>query len=159
MPVFAPHTPRSALAVLSGTMILSLGAWGVSDGISFAAAAAVPAVVQTPAAAEVVEISTSTVRDIIALLPQTDRFDLLLYNSGVGKDLAGPGYYIVLAPQNNYFDYLAPGTISHLTRQEAKELARNHVRESLPEGVTVLKEYRGANGVVYVIDTVLMPPQ
>lgn len=74
-----------------------------------------------------IDMSTSTVAQIIATRQDTTRFNLMLYNSGASAALAGSGPYTVFVPADNYFDYLPRGYIAGLSQAAAYSLAVHHV--------------------------------
>jgi uncharacterized surface protein with fasciclin (FAS1) repeats len=135
----------------------------------------------------IVDMSTTTVADIIQNLSKAERFDLMLYNSGADESLKKDGI-TAFVPASPEFDYLPKGYIAGLTRVQMKNLALSHlVARSLPVeetlngnvvtmgntavdfnvdatvgtvtigGAKVLKVYKAKNGYVYLINKVLMP--
>lgn len=76
---------------------------------------------------EVIDMSTSTVSEIIESLPKAERFELMLYNSGAGEALKQHGTYTVFVPASADFDYLPQGYIAGLSRTDAQKLALGHV--------------------------------
>ena len=76
---------------------------------------------------EVVDMSTSTVFQIIESLPKAERFELMLYNSGAEKVLLRKGTYTVFVPSSANFDYLPKRYIAGLSRADAYELALAHI--------------------------------
>ena len=76
---------------------------------------------------EVVDMSTSTVFQVIGSLRETERFELMLYNSGTDEALKRLGTYTVFVPSSADFDYLPKRYIAGLSRAEAKHLALGHI--------------------------------
>jgi uncharacterized surface protein with fasciclin (FAS1) repeats len=76
---------------------------------------------------EVVDMSTSTVFQVIGSLRETERFELMLYNSGADEALKRLGTYTVFVPSSADFDYLPKRYIAGLSRAEAKHLALGHI--------------------------------
>lgn len=82
---------------------------------------------------EVVDMSTSTVFQIVEALPKAERFEMMLYNSGADEALKRLGTYTVFVPSSADFDYLPKRYIASLSRHEAEKLALGHiVSRSLP---------------------------
>jgi len=82
---------------------------------------------------EVVDMSTSTVAQIIETLPKAERFELMLYNSGLDEVLREAGTITVFVPASSQFDYLPKRYIAGLSRNELRELALGHmVERALP---------------------------
>jgi uncharacterized surface protein with fasciclin (FAS1) repeats len=82
---------------------------------------------------DIVDMSTSTVSQIIETLPQALRFELMLYNSGAGDTLKHRGIYTVFVPASADFDYLPKRYIATLTRTDTAKLAQAHmVAQALP---------------------------
>ncbi len=76
---------------------------------------------------EVVDMSTSTVFQVIESLPKAERFEMMLYNSGAEQALKERGTYTVFVPSSADFDYLPRGYIAGLSRREAAALALGHI--------------------------------
>lgn len=125
---------------------------------------------------------------LVESLPMTERFGLLLSNTGVLGELNGPGPYTVFAPANNYFDYLPHDVYVGATRKAQRVLAEHHVVSGLVVPIDtagkntyltlgndrievdtpgdgsasvgqgyVVRTYHARNGVVYLINRVLLP--
>ena len=153
-----------------------------------AAAPRVPLYPSAPLPVAVIDASTSTVAELVESLPITQRFGLLLSNTGVIKELDGPGPYTLLAPADNAIDYLPYDVYVGATRREQYSLAQRHVISGLVVPLNapsysnyltlggdqveikvpgdgsafvgkgfVIHAYRAQNGVVYVINSVLVP--
>lgn len=75
----------------------------------------------------VVDMSTSTVFQIIESLPKAARFELMLYNSGAEQALKRAGTYTVFVPSSAKFDYLPKRYLASLSRTEASQLALSHM--------------------------------
>lgn len=76
---------------------------------------------------EVIDMSTSTVFQIIESLPKAERYEMMLYNSGAEEALKERGTYTVFVPSSSNFDYLPTRYIASLSRQEAAKLALGHI--------------------------------
>lgn len=76
---------------------------------------------------KVVDMSTSTVSQVIESLPKAERFELMLYNSGAGDTLKRRGTYTVFVPSSAKFDYLPKRYIAMLSRTDAHTLALGHI--------------------------------
>lgn len=178
------------------SVLLSAGVLGIGGSLTpdFLHASATPLQSSSLIAAraeprlEVIDMSTSTVWQVIEALPKAQRFELMLYNSGAGDALKRRGTYTVFVPASAYFDYLPKRYIAGLTRTQTKSLALSHVvdralpvEESLNGTVhtlggtlvhfevdvsaqeitigdaRVIKAYQAQNGMVYLIDKVLVP--
>jgi uncharacterized surface protein with fasciclin (FAS1) repeats len=131
--------------------------WGVGLPPSQIEATTVLAANNAP---QVIDMSTSTVQEILAHERDTDRFYLLLNDTGTFSQLNGPGPYAVYAPDNSAIDYLPHTQYISLTADQKKALAEAHIGNvPLPAGVKILKEYQAQNGVVYLINGVLPAEQ
>ncbi len=154
---FLAHAPRGAAAVLSSVMVASVALWGVGVPVSQVQATNVSAPGTAP---QVIDMSTSTVADIVAREPDTDRFYLLLLNAGALSQISGAGPYQVYAPENKAIDYLPHDQYLSLSAEQKKALAQAHIGNvPLPAGVQIVKEYEAQNGVVYIINEVLPAAQ
>jgi len=136
----------------------------------------------------VADMSTSTVLEVIQNMRKGERYELMLYNSGVDEILKSSSNVTVFVPASAEFDYLPKHYIASLTRTELKTLALGHIVErALPlqeslggtvytaanttlnftvdasageatiGGAKILKAYKAQNGMVYLIDKVLVP--
>lgn len=82
---------------------------------------------------EVVDMSTSTVSQVIEAMPKAERFELMLYNSGASDALKKRGTYTVFVPASADFDYLPKRYIASLSRADTYRLSLSHiVPQSLP---------------------------
>jgi uncharacterized surface protein with fasciclin (FAS1) repeats len=77
----------------------------------------------------VVDMSTSTVADIIHTMSKAERFDLMVYNSDLTDALNHAGTITAFVPASADFDYLPRGYISGLSRQETRSLVLGHIVE------------------------------
>jgi uncharacterized surface protein with fasciclin (FAS1) repeats len=84
---------------------------------------------QAPAGVEVIDMSTSTVAEIIEAMPKAARFELMLYNSGLTELLHQAGVITVFVPASAQFDYLPKRYIAGLSRRQMSELALGHIVE------------------------------
>jgi uncharacterized surface protein with fasciclin (FAS1) repeats len=82
---------------------------------------------------KVIDMSTSTVSQIVESLPKAERFELMLYNSGAEQALLRRGTYTVFVPSSADFDYLPKRYIAALSREDAAKLALSHIAaQALP---------------------------
>jgi uncharacterized surface protein with fasciclin (FAS1) repeats len=171
------------------SVLLSAGLLGMGGGLTPALShASISPHAQVSQSLEVVDMSTSTVYEVIEQLPKAERFSLMLYNSGADQVLETRGTYTVFVPASAEFDYLPRGYIAGLSRDDMYKLARAHmvgqalpIEESLNGDVPtlgdtaikfnvnaadqtisvndakVLKAYKASNGMVYLINKVLVP--
>lgn len=129
-----------------------------------------------------------TVGDIIASLSGASRFEAMLRASGVSQALTKQGSYTVFVPVNRAFTGVSSVALAGLSRTEEKRLVEYHVVEGRALDVTaqtsgaigalsgdqlnfmnqgvpivnnsrIVAEYEGSNGIVYLVDNVLLPPQ
>ena len=110
---------------------------------------------------EIVDMSTSTVYQIIESLPRAERFEMMLYNSGADEVLRQRGTYTVFVPSSADFDYLPARYLASLSRNELHTLALGHitsralpVAESLNGDVITLGNTRVSFEVDAASDTV-----
>ncbi len=110
---------------------------------------------------EIVDMSTSTVYQIIESLPRAERFEMMLYNSGADEVLKRRGTYTVFVPSSADFDYLPARYLASLSRSESHALALAHitpralpVAESLNGDVITLGDTRVSFTVDATDDTV-----
>jgi len=110
---------------------------------------------------EIVDMSTSTVYQIIESLPRAERFEMMLYNSGADEVLLQRGTYTVFVPSSSDFDYLPARYLASLSRHELHALALGHitsralpVAESLNGDVVTLGGSRVSFEVDAASDTV-----
>lgn len=89
---------------------------------------------------EVVDMSTSTVFQIIESLPKAERFEMMLYNSGADEALKRRGTYTAFVPSSADFDYLPKRYIASLSRQEARSLALGHM---VPQALSMDESLNG----------------
>jgi len=135
-----------------------------------------------------VQTSTGTVAAVVANVSNGETFASYLASTGVGATLTGKGPYTVFVSTDGAFSRLAPGTISSMTAAQKKRMVQYHVvagklldvdainngqiqalsRDTLNFNVDgnkvyvnsgyVLQAYKASNGMVYVINAVLLPP-
>jgi uncharacterized surface protein with fasciclin (FAS1) repeats len=133
--------------------------------------------------------SSGTVASAVANAEYGTRFNQLLAQSGVLSAISGKGPYTVFVPSDGAFGRLAQGTINNMSAAELKRTMQYHIvagksldvdalnnsqiqalsRDTLnfrvDKGVVyvnsgqVLKSYKTKNGMVYVINAVLLPPK
>ncbi len=123
----------------------------------------IPAERILPQKLQVIDMSTSTVSQIISELPKAERFEMMLYNSGAGDVLKERGTYTVFVPESSRFDYLPKRYIAGLDRRELRNLALGHmvsrdipISESLNGGIITLGDTIVSFEVNAEADTVLV---
>lgn len=150
-------------AAAGASVLLSAGVFGMGGSIvpnllvaSTTPRSVIPQERIQPRTLEVVDMSTSTVFEIVSQLPRAERFEMMLYNSGADDVLKERGTYTVFVPESSRFDYLPRNYIASLTRSDARELALSHMvardismTESLNGGIITL----GQTLVSYEVDT------
>jgi uncharacterized surface protein with fasciclin (FAS1) repeats len=137
----------------------------------------------------VTDNSNSNVASIVASLSGASRFQSLFASTGVSSLIKANGQYTIFVPTDGAFSSLLSGTISKMTAAQLKRLVEYHVvsGRAIQGGTEVsgaiqalsgdalnfsntnnipmvnssilVSEYKGSNGVVYVINNVLIPPQ
>jgi uncharacterized surface protein with fasciclin (FAS1) repeats len=125
-------------AAAGASVLLSAGMLGMGGSLapSFLHAAESPrgvlpaSHIQMQAAGlQVIDMSTSTVAEVIQALPKAERFELMLYNSGLDEVLRQAGTITVFVPASAQFDYLPKRYIANLSRAQLRELALGHIVE------------------------------
>lgn len=183
------HMPKCRPELLFAGAGLALGAavWLFVGTVRAGGVSAVePLYPSVAPAITIVDVPHLTVLEVVRKLPVASRFDTLLANTGVRRQLAGEGPYTVFAPANNYFDYLPKGAYVSLTRAQEQELAQHSVvsnaavdadapdgeyitlaQDTLPVEIQsgkvlvgdgfAVRGYRASNGIVYLVNKVLAP--
>lgn len=135
-----------------------------------------------------VKTSTGTVAQVVAQVTNGGTFASYLSSTGVGATLTGKGPYTIFVSTDGAFSRLAPGTITKMTAAQKKRMVQYHVvagksldidavnngqiqalsRDTINFNVDggkvyvnsgyVLQGYKATNGMVYVINAVLLPP-
>ncbi len=135
-----------------------------------------------------VKTSTGTVAQVVAQVTNGGTFAAYLASTGVGATLTGKGPYTIFVSTDGAFSRLTPGTITNMTAAQKKRMVQYHVvagksididavnngqiqalsRDALNFNVDggkvyvnsgyVLDAYKASNGMVYVINAVLLPP-
>jgi uncharacterized surface protein with fasciclin (FAS1) repeats len=130
-----------------------------------------------------------TVKEIVASLPNATEYQSLFSSTGVGASLSAGGKYTIFVPTDSAFTNVTKGTISKMTAAQLKRLVQYSIiatkevqvgTQTLGEvqalsgdplnfsdtnnipmvnSAIVVSEYQGSNGIVYVINDVLIPPQ
>jgi uncharacterized surface protein with fasciclin (FAS1) repeats len=133
--------------------------------------------------------ASDSVKAIVASLSGVSEYQSLLSSTGVGASLSASGKYTVFVPLDSAFSNVTKGTISKMTAAQLKRLVQYSIvsgREvqvgtqtlgviqalsgdplnfsdtnNIPtvNSAIVVAEYKGSNGIVYVINNVLIPPQ
>jgi uncharacterized surface protein with fasciclin (FAS1) repeats len=133
--------------------------------------------------------SGDTVKDIVASLPSASEYDSLFNSTGVASLIGSGGQFSIFVPTNAAFSSLPSGTISGMTSAQLKRMVEYSIvsgraiqpgtdmtgtvqaysgdslnfsdLNNIPmvNSSIVVAEYKGSNGVVYLINEVLLPPQ
>lgn len=137
----------------------------------------------------VTDRSGDTVKDIVASLPSASEYQSLLTSTGVSSMIGSGGQFTIFVPTNTAFASLPSGTISKMTAAQLKRLVEYSIvngraiqpgtemtgavqaysgdslnfsdLNNIPmvDSSIITAEYKGSNGVVYLINAVLLPPQ
>ena len=133
--------------------------------------------------------SSDSVKAIVASLSGATEFQSLFSSTGVSVMLDAGGQYTIFVPTDGAFSQLPKGTLSGMTSAQLKRLVEYHVvsgksidvnaeqagaiqalsgdplnfsnTNNIPSvnSSILVAEYKGSNGMVYVINSVLLPPQ
>ena len=133
--------------------------------------------------------SGQTVKAIVASLSDASDFQSYFASTGVSAMVGSASQYTIFVPTNGAFNDLPAGTISKMTAAQLKRLVEYHVvsgksiqaneekagaiqalsgdplnfsnSNNIPmvNSSLLVAEYKGSNGVVYLINSVLLPPQ
>lgn len=134
-------------------------------------------------------MSGDTVKQIVESLPNASEYQSLFSSTGVAASLSAGGKYTIFVPTDSAFTNVTKGTISKMTATQLKRLVQYSIiatkevqvgTQTLGEvqalsgdplnfsdtnnipmvnSAIVVSEYQGSNGIVYVINDVLIPPQ
>lgn len=134
-------------------------------------------------------MSGDTVKEIVASLGNASEYQSLFSSTGVATSLSAGGKYTLFVPTDSAFTNVTKGTISKMTAAQLKRLVQYSIiankevqvgTQTLGEvqalsgdplnfsdtnnipmvnSAIVVSEYQGSNGIVYVINDVLIPPQ
>ena len=137
----------------------------------------------------VVDKSSTDVASIAESISGSATFGSWLVSTGVGAQITGKGPYTIFVPTDGSISQLPAGTFSNLTAAQKMRFVQYHVVSGRAVNVTaekagvitalskdplnfsmtnnipmvnsaiVVAEYKGSNGIVYVIDNALIPPQ
>ncbi|HTR18800.1 MAG TPA: fasciclin domain-containing protein [Candidatus Paceibacterota bacterium] len=143
----------------------------------------------TSAAPSVTNEGSESVDSIVASLSGASEFQSLFVSTGVSAMTSSGGKYTVFVPLDSAYSNVTKGTISKMTAAQLKRLVEYHVvsgkeiqvgtqtlgvvqalsgdplnfsdTNNIPmvNSAIVVSEYKGSNGIVYVINDVLIPPQ
>lgn len=133
--------------------------------------------------------NSDTVKSIVASLPSASEYESLFTSTGVATTMGAGGQFTIFVPTNAAFASLPSGTISKMTAAQLKRLVQYSIvngRAIDPSGQVsgaiqaysgdplnfsdnnnipmvnssiITAEYKGSNGVVYLINEVLLPPE
>jgi len=137
----------------------------------------------------VTDRSSDTVNSIVASLSDGSEFASLYTSTGVAGLIGSGGQFTVFVPTNAAFAALPSGTISNMTAAQLKRLVEYSIvngraiqpgtemsgavqaysgdplnfsdLNNIPSvnSSIIVSEYKGSNGVVYLVNAVLLPPQ
>jgi uncharacterized surface protein with fasciclin (FAS1) repeats len=137
----------------------------------------------------VTDRSSDSVNAIVSSLSGVTEYQSIFSSTGVNASLSAGGKYTIFVPLDTAFSNVTKGTISKMTAAQLKRLVQYSViagREvqvgtqtlgvvqalsgdplnfsdtnNIPtvNSAIVVAEYKGSNGIVYVINNVLIPPQ
>lgn len=137
----------------------------------------------------VTNMSGDTVKAIVASLPSASEYESLFTSSGVASLIGSGGQFTIFVPTNTAFTTLPSGTISGMTAAQVKRLVEYSIvngraiqpgtemsgaiqaysgdplnftdLNNIPmvNSSIIVSEYKASNGVVYLINAVLLPPQ
>jgi uncharacterized surface protein with fasciclin (FAS1) repeats len=137
----------------------------------------------------VTDRSSDTVNAIVASLGGVSEYQSLFSSTGVSGLIGAGGQFTIFVPTNAAFAALPGGTISNMTAAQLKRLVEYSVVDgraiqpgaemsgmvqaysgdalnfsdtnniAMVNSSIITAEYKASNGVVYVINTVLLPPQ
>ncbi|MDR3571802.1 MAG: fasciclin domain-containing protein [Candidatus Pacebacteria bacterium] len=137
----------------------------------------------------VTDKSSDTVKSILTLLPSASEYESLLSSTGVGSSISATGQYTIFVPTDSAFSSLPKGTLSKMTAAQLRRLVQYSIvaGKAIQPGAQfsgvvqawsgdplnftdinnipmvnssiIIAEYKGSNGVVYLINEVLLPPQ
>jgi uncharacterized surface protein with fasciclin (FAS1) repeats len=160
-----------------------------SSGTSGADMASTTTATTTSNRVTAVDRSSSSVASIAESISGSATFASWLRSTGVAAQITGKGPYTIFVPTDGSISQLPKGTFTNLTAAQQKRLVQYHVvsgraidvsaekagvitalskdplnfstTNNIPmvDSAIVVAEYKGSNGIVYVIDNVLIPPQ
>ncbi len=137
----------------------------------------------------ITERPSDTVKMIIASLPNASEYESLFSSTGVSTLIGSGGQFTVFVPTNAAFSALPSETISKMTAAQLKRLVEYSIvngraiqpgtgmsgtvqaysgdslnfsdLNNIPmvNSSIIVSEYKASNGVVYLINSVLLPPQ
>jgi uncharacterized surface protein with fasciclin (FAS1) repeats len=143
----------------------------------------------TASGPSVTDESGKSVQAIVASISGASNFQSIFSSTGVSAMLSASGKYTVFVPLDTAYSNVTKGTISKMTAAQLKRLVEYHVvsgkemqvgtqtlgvvqalsgdplnfsdTNNIPmvNSAIVVSEYKGSNGIVYVINDVLIPPQ
>ncbi|HEV3245325.1 MAG TPA: fasciclin domain-containing protein [Candidatus Paceibacterota bacterium] len=130
-----------------------------------------------------------TVKAIVASLPSASQYESLFTSTDVASSIGSGGQFTIFVPTNTAFANLPKGTLSKMTAAQLKRLVQYSIvngraiqpgaqmagavqsysgdplnftdLNNIPmvNSSIIIAEYKGSNGVVYLINAVLLPPQ
>lgn len=136
-----------------------------------------------------IDRASSNIVGVAESIEGASRFGALLSSTGVATQIRGAGPYTIFVPRDSAFAKLPSGTISGMTAAELKRFVQYQVVSGravdvdaqIAGAVTALSgdalnfnnannipmvgsaiivaQYRASNGIVYLVDSVNLPPQ
>src|SRR6185312_1987494 len=133
--------------------------------------------------------NSDTVKAIVASLPNASEYESLFNSTGVSGTIGSGGQFTIFVPTNTAFSELPKGTISKMTAAQLQRLVQYSIVNGraiqpgaqvqgaimsysgdplnftdlnnvpMVNSSIVIAEYKGSNGVVYLVNGVLLPPQ
>ncbi len=137
----------------------------------------------------VTDRTSDSVEAIVASIPSASQYESLFTSTGVSSTIGSGGQFTIFVPTNAAFSALPSGTISKMTAAELKRLVQYSIVNGraiqpgsqmsgqilsysgdalnfsnvnnipMVNSSIITAEYKGSNGVVYLINAVLLPPQ
>lgn len=137
----------------------------------------------------VTDESGDTVKSIIASLPNASQYDSLFLSTGVANLIGSGGQFTIFVPTNAAFSSLPSSTFTKMTAAQLKRMIEYSIVDgraiepgaemsgavqaysgdslnfsdvnnvAMVNSSIIVSEYKGSNGVVFLINEVLLPPQ
>lgn len=115
-------------SVLMSAGILGMGGVLSPNGVMYASERAIIPIERIePRKIQIIDMPVSTVSQLIQSLPEAERFELVLYNSGASDILKRRGEYTIFVPSSPRFDYLPQRHIASLSRAQTYDFALGHI--------------------------------
>lgn len=132
---------------------------------------------------------SDTVKAIVASIPSASQYESLFTSTGVASMIGSGGQFTIFVPTNAAFAALPSGTISNMTAAQLKRMIEYTIVNGraiqpgtemsgavqaysgdplnfsdlnnvpMVNSSIITSEYEGSNGVVYLINAALLPPE